>query len=237
MVGFNAQDSRYDPRAGWRLTLAQWAEQHPGAPTSWQHRIGVYWRWRTLDGLSLREAWRDLRMDPAIARLALAPSTDSGLVPPELISRLVGRSQATSINPESTAAVSIAPTLAAELPDRTEVGFTPPSVDPPRPALYQPRAGWKGKLAGDPPANSAGWLANLHIYWWRRTKGRGMKVQDAWADLNYDPNNADSALERNNRDRGAIPPELIGRVVIRSGMPNITLDDIAAIVIYPELNV
>ncbi len=234
MVGFNAPESRYEPRAGWRPTLAQWAEQHPGAPTTWQHQIGVYWRWRTLDGLSLREAWEKLRMDPAIAKLALALSPDIGLVPPELISRLVGRSQTTSINPVSNAAVSIAPTLAAELPDRTEVGFTPPRVDPPRPALYQPRAGWKGKLGA--PFNSTGWLANLHIYWRRRTEGR-MKVQDAWADLNFPPNNADSALESNNENRGAIPPELIGRVVMRSSMANITLADIAAIVIYPEQNV
>jgi hypothetical protein len=236
MVGFTAADSRYEPRAGWRLTLAQWAEQHPGAPATWQHQIGIYWRWRTLDGLSLRQAWRDLSMEPAIARTALEPSPDSGLVPPELISRLVGRSRATSINPESTAAVSIARTPETELPDadKVEDGFTPPRVELSRPALYQPRAGWKGKLG--PPLNSTGWLANLHIYWRRRTEGR-MNVQDAWADLNFSPNNADSALERNSENRGAIPPELIGRVVIRSGMPNITLADIAAIVIYPERNI
>jgi len=149
----------------------------------------------------------------------------------------VGRSEATSIDPDSTAAVTVAPTPEGELPDKIEDGFTPPKVELSRPALYQPRAGWKGRLAGDPPANSAGWLANLHIYWWRRTKGRGMNVQDAWASLNFHPNNADSALERNNRERGAVPPELIGRVVIRSGMPNITFADIAAIVIYPERSI
>jgi len=236
MVGFNAPESRYEPRPGWRLTLAQWAEKHPGAPTIWQHQIGIYWRWRTLDGLSLRKAWEDLRMDPAVARTALEPSPDSGLVPPEVISRLVGRSQATSINPESIAAVSITRTPETELPDadKVEDGFTPPEANPPRPALYQPRAGWKAKLGA--PFNATGWLANLHIYWRRRTEGR-MNVQDAWADLNFPPNNADSALERNNENRGAIPPELIGRVVVRSGMRNITLADIAAIVIYPERSI
>lgn len=34
-----------------------------------------------------------------------------------------------------------------------------------------------------------------------------------------------------------IPPELIDRVVTRSGMPNITLADIAGTILYPELNV
>ena len=129
MVGFT-EPNRYEPRAGWRQTLAQWVQLAPGATSrSWQHQISVYWRWRTLDGLSLREAWEELGMEPATARAALDPqSPDSGRIPPELFSRVLARSRANNIDPDDNVAdVNITTTPLTELPDKPEVGFTPAS--------------------------------------------------------------------------------------------------------------
>jgi hypothetical protein len=70
----------------------------------------------------------------------------------------------------------------------------------------------------------------LHLYWRKRTEG-GMSVEEAWTDLKMDPNNAGIAIHKNNADRGAIPPELIGRVVGRAGANEI---DPKGILLYPE---
>src|SRR5262249_49985381 len=149
----------------------QWADSLPGDEDSWQHLVSIYWRWRTLDGLSLREAWEELGMKPATATAALdTQSPDSGRIPAELFSRVLARSRATGIDPENDIHdVVITKTPETELPDKPEVGFTPARPDPARPALYQPRAGWKTKLL-TPPINSVGWLAELHIYWRKRTQ-------------------------------------------------------------------
>jgi len=237
LVGFT-EPNRYEPRAGWRLTLAQWAEAPAGVAGSWQRQIGDYWHWRTLDGLSLREAWDELGMTPAGAKAALDPaSPDSGLVPPELFSRVLARSRAAGIDADDDIdIVAIAPTPPAELPDRPEVGFTPARAAPPRPAIYQPRAGWKARLA-QAPAQNVGWQADLHLYARRRTEG-GMSPRAAWADVRMHPNNAGMALDRNLIDRGSIPPEIIGRVVARSQAAAIDPDaSVEGILVYPELTV
>ena len=237
MVGFT-EPNRYEPRSRWRETLAQWVQSPPADEESWQHQISVYWRWRTLDGLSLREAWEELGMEPATARAALDPqSTDSGRIPWELFSRLLARSRASNINPDDNVAdVDITETPPTELPDKPEVGFTPPRLNPPRPALYQPRAGWKGRLL-TAPGNATGWLAELHIYWRKRTE-QGKSLQQAWAELKMQPNNAETSLYKDLADRGSIPPELIGRVVARSRAEDIDPnDDVQGIILYPELTV
>jgi hypothetical protein len=234
MVGFT-EPNRYEPRAGWRQTLAQWVQSPPGTAASWQHQISVYWHWRTLEGLSLGEAWEELGMEPATARAALDPaSPDSGRIPSELFSRVLARSRASGIDPDDSGpAVDITPSPPTELPDTPEVGFTLARPNPPRPALYQPRAGWKGKLL-NPPINSAGWLAELHIYWRRRTKEHESLMQ-AWTDLRMHPTNAETALNQNLADRGSIPPELIGRVVARSEAEDIDPNDnVEGIILYPS---
>lgn len=237
MVGFT-EPKMYQPRPGWRLTLAQWVSEPPGAPDSWQHQIATYWRWRTLDGLTLREAWKELGMRPATAKAALDPAgSDRGLIPPEVFSRVLARSRSASVDPDDDVLdVDIAKTPPTELPDDPEVGFTPAQSNPPRPPLYQPRAGWKSAL-GNPPGNSAGWLAQLFLYWQKRSKQK-KTVDKAWEELRYDRVDARTALHRNLWDRGSIPPELIGHVVARArtepgtsyGEPPVT-----GIVLYPEL--
>ena len=235
MVGFT-EPNQYEPRNGWRQTLAQWVQEPPGAEDSWQHQIGLYWRRRTLDGVSLREAWKELDMEPATAASALDPaSPDSGLIPSELFGRVLARSRANHIDPnDNVADVIITPTPPTELPDKPEVGFTPAKLDPPCPALYQPRAGWKARLL-TPPVNAVNWLAELHIYWRRRTED-GMSPAEAWADLKMHHTNAATSLHKNLADRGSIPPELIGRVVARSQADDIDPDDnVEGIILYPEL--
>ena len=74
MVGFT-EPNRYELRAGWRETLEEWMRTPPGAEDNWQYKISRYWSWRTLHGLSLREAWKELRMEPATAKSALDPTS------------------------------------------------------------------------------------------------------------------------------------------------------------------
>lgn len=237
MLGFTAP-KMYQPRPGWRLTLAQWVNEPPGAADSWQHQIATYWRWRTLDGLTVREAWKELRMKPATARAALDPArADRGLIPPEVFSRVLARSRATGVDPDDDVLdVDIAKRPPTELPDDPEVGFTPAQSNPPRPALYQPRAGWKAAL-NTPPANDTGWLTQLFFFWQKRIKEK-KTVEKAWEELRYERVHARTALHKNLWDRGSIPPELIGHVVARArsepgapyGEPPVT-----GILLYPEL--
>jgi hypothetical protein len=230
MVGFT-EPNQYEPRAGWRETLEQWMKNPPPNQQSWQHQISRYWRWRILHGLSLREAWRELRLPPATAKLALDPaSPDSGRIPRELFSRVLARSRATTIKPsDNVDPVIIAKTPPTELPDKVEDGFSPPPKY--ARAIYQPRARWMGKLV-TAPGNATGWLADLHLYWRHRTEG-GMSVAEAWKEVKMDPNNAGIAIHKDNVDRGTIPPELIGRVVGRADKIN-PKDNVEGIFLYPE---
>lgn len=234
MAGFTAPN-QYEPHAGWRQTLFEWVVLPPHDRGSWQYEISVYWRWRTVDGLSLSEAWGELGMEPAAARAALAPSADSGLVPPELFSRVLARSRATTIDPDDDVSpVVITPAPGTNWPDDPQVGFTPEKVTAPaHPPLYRPRPGWKGVLL-KPPMNSAGWLAELHLYWRRRTEGHQSLMQ-AWDWLRFHPTNAGTSLNPNLADRGSIPPELIGRVVARSQAKDIDPNDnVEGIILYPS---
>ena len=226
MVGFT-EPNRYEPRLGWRVTLEQWMDNPPADNKSWQHHIGRYWTARVHHSLSMREAWRALRMEPAMAKAALdAGSPDSGCVPHELFSHVLARSRATAIKDgDNVDKVVIADGPAGELPDKVEDGFSqPPKYSR---TIYQPRARWMQKLV-TAPGNATGWLADLHHYWRYRTQG-GMSVKDAWKKANMDSNNADIAIHKDNVDRGAIPPELIGRVVERARGTKI-----AGIFLYPE---
>ena len=93
MVGFT-EPNRYEPRSRWRETLAQWVQSPPADEESWQHQISVYWRWRTLDGLSLREAWEELGMEPATARAAKPKAIASDIYKAdEYTSKLAERSE------------------------------------------------------------------------------------------------------------------------------------------------
>jgi hypothetical protein len=234
MVGFS-EPNHYEPRSGWRLTLAQWVQSPPGDEGSWQHQISFYWRWRTLDGMPLRACWTELGMDPATARAALAPSADSGLVPPELFSRMLARSKATGIDPnDNITDVIIAKTPPTELPDKPTIGFDA------KKNLYQPRPRWKAVLDSwvefrPPPAGS--FPFQLGTYWEKRTR-EGKLLQQAWTELQLNLNNAETSLHPNHEHRGSIPPELIGRVVARSRTqdfnPN---DEVTGIILYPELTV
>ena len=240
MVGFT-EPNRYEPRAGWRQTLAQWVEESPGAADSWQQQIAVYWRWRTLDGLSLTDAWEELGMKPMAAKAALAQSTDSGLIPRELFSRVLARSRANVVSAgDNVANVIIAATPETELPDYPEVGFTPERLSPPRPAFYQPRKGWKANLVkwiDFPPGFAGGFPVKLGFYWSMKTQ-EGKSVQEAWKDLQLDRNNAETSLNPDLEHRGSIPPELIGRVVARSRMDTFDPEpNVKGIILYPELTV
>jgi hypothetical protein len=232
MVGFT-EPNQYEPRARWRETLEEWVKNPPTDEKSWQYKISRYWSWRTLQSLSLREAWKELRMEPAIAKLALDPaSPDSGRIPRELFSRVLARSRATTIKPtDDVDPVIITKTPQGELPDEVEDGFSLPPKYPR--AIYQPRSRWKIKLI-NPPGNQVGWLFELHLYRRMRTEGK-MSLEEAWGELKMSVNNAGIAIHKDNVDRGAIPPELIGRVVARAQASTINpSNNVEGIFLYPE---
>jgi hypothetical protein len=167
MAGFT-EPNRYEPRAKWREELEKWMNDPP-AEESWQQLISRYWTWRIHHSLSVREAWRELRMEPATAKAALDPaSPDSGFIPPELFSRVLARSQADTIEDgQNIDPVIITATPPTELPDKVEDGYSPNKY--PR-AIYQPRSRWRIKLL-NPPGNHVGWLLELHLYRTMRTQG------------------------------------------------------------------
>jgi hypothetical protein len=108
MVGFTAPN-RYQPRAGWKAKLDTWAQFPPGAAGSWQDDISIFWRWTTKEGKSLSQAWADLDMSRNNALTSLEPnSTDSGMIPPDLFSRVLARSQG-STDPDDQAQVVLEP--------------------------------------------------------------------------------------------------------------------------------
>ena len=103
-VGFTPPNI-YRPRARWKNKLDQWVQFPTGAAGSWQVEISLYWRWRTLQGMSLMDAWTQLKMHPNNAATSLdRNSVDKGLVPPELFSHVLARSRATTINPDDDVA-------------------------------------------------------------------------------------------------------------------------------------
>ena len=233
MVGYTAPN-RYQPRAKWKAKLDHWVQFPTGAAGSWQADISLYWRWRTLQGMSLMDAWTQLKMQPNNAATSLHPhSVDTGLIPPELFSRVLARSRATVVDPLDDVAdviIDAEPTAPAADTDTTEVGYTPPNV-------YRPRARWKDKLdqwVRFPTGAAGSWQADMSLYWRWRTL-QGMSLMDAWTQLRMHPNNAATSLHRNSVDRGMIPPELFSRVLARSQASSINpADDIADVVIHPE---
>lgn len=92
--------NQYSPRSDWEHRLRQMGP----APGSWQFDLVVYWQWRDTQDRDLQECWTSLRMTPQNAKKALLtmrpkPNNDSGLIPPEIFSRVLARSRATTINP------------------------------------------------------------------------------------------------------------------------------------------
>jgi hypothetical protein len=226
MVGFT-EPNQYEPRAKWRETLDKWVKDPPDDMASWQHQISRYWTWRIHQSFSAREAWRELEMEPAAAKAALADSPDSGLVPPELFTFVLARSRAPEIVDGANAdPVVLAPTPLTELPATVEDGYSPTRYARP---IYQPRIRWKIKLL-NPPTNNVGGLLELHLYRTLRTQGK-MSVDQAWKKLKMSKNVAGILIHENNVDRGAIPPELIARVVSRATGETVKDEDIF---LYPE---
>jgi hypothetical protein len=104
MVGYTPPN-RYQPRAKWRDKLDGWVQNPPATAGSWQMDITLYWRWTTLGGMSLMDAWTQLRMQPNNAATSLHPnSVDRGLIPPDLFSHVLARSRATTIDPNDDVA-------------------------------------------------------------------------------------------------------------------------------------
>jgi hypothetical protein len=204
MVGFTAPN-RYQPRAGWRARLDSWVQFPVGAAGSWQADIGIYWRRTTREGKSLDEAWTGLNMSANNATTSLNPnSTDTGMIPPELFSRVLARSQG-GAGPVADVVLEPDPTP----PPVQEDGFHEPN-------RYKPSAGWKGKLdtwLQFPPAGA--WQRDISLYW-RKIVEEGKLSSVAWTELEMAVNNASTALNRNSLDRGVIPSDLIGRVVARA---------------------
>lgn len=101
----SAAPNRYQPRAKWKAKLDGWVQFPSGAAGIWQADIGLYWRWRTLQGMSLMDAWTQLKMSPNNAATSLdRNAVDRGMIPPELFSHVLARSQATSIDPNDDVA-------------------------------------------------------------------------------------------------------------------------------------
>jgi hypothetical protein len=96
--------NRYSPRTDWKEKLIYSSPQ----AGSWQSDLVIYWQWRRA-GEPLAAAWSDLRMTRTNAQHALTTSTpryenDSGLIPPEIFSRVLARSRAQDINPNDDVA-------------------------------------------------------------------------------------------------------------------------------------
>ena len=94
----------YSPRTDWEAKLLY---SSPPAG-SWQSDLVIYWQWRRA-GEDLLPAWTDLRMTPTNAQHALMTSAprfenDSGMIPPEIFSRVLARSRASGINPNDDVA-------------------------------------------------------------------------------------------------------------------------------------
>jgi len=185
-------------------------------------RIGLYWRRTTKEGKSLEEAWTGLNMSSNNATTSLDPnSTDRGMIPPELFSRVLARSRGEA-NPVADVILDPDPTPAPVQED----GFHEPN-------RYKPGAGWKGKLDSwlqFPPAGA--WQRDISLYW-RKIVEEDKEPSEAWAELQMAVNNAATALDRGSLDRGVIPPYLIGHLVARArGSTN--PDDEADVILDPD---
>jgi hypothetical protein len=97
VVGFTPPN-RYKPNKNWQSRLEFWEPAPPAA--SWQSDMITYWTWRKNDHKALIVAWDDLEMRPENARTALDPASgsDRGLIPPEIFSRVLARSEADGID-------------------------------------------------------------------------------------------------------------------------------------------
>lgn len=227
MVGFT-EPNIYEPRSGWRFTLAEWVRSPPEPAGGWQHDLATYWHRRTLDGRSLGDAWKGLGMEPEEAKQALAASPDSGLVPPELFSRVLARSRADEINHNDNVDPVVLPPK-----EKVQAGYDPEHN------LYQPRAGWRDRLTGwieTPPTNLSGiggFAFDLSMYWKRRTV-KGQKLEKAWSKVKMSRKNANTSLHKNLELRGMIPPELIGYVVARARGSTNPADEVQGILLYPD---
>jgi hypothetical protein len=103
-VGFTAPN-HYRPRVKWRAKLDNWLQFPPPNVGGWQNDITIYWRRTQLEHMSLQDAWANVRMSPNNARTSLDPtSVDRGLIPPDLFSRVLARSQAQGIDPNDNVA-------------------------------------------------------------------------------------------------------------------------------------
>jgi len=181
-----------------------------------------------LEGVPLGDAWKALGMEPDAAKAAIETSDDSGLVPPELFSRVLARSRANFIDHNHIInVVDIVP-----MPDKAQVGFDPEKM------IYQPRAGWRARLTHwveFPPGAAGAFPADFSLYWRKRTK-EGKSLQQAWAELRLSRTNATTSLHKDHEHRGMIAPELIGRVVARSqGSSTDSDEEVPGILLYPEL--
>lgn len=105
-----------------------------------------------------------------------------------------------------------------------EIGFTPPNS-------YRPNPNFEGVLGQwmnfPPPA--AYWLSDMLMYY-QWTRRDGALPYAAWKKLKMRVKNAVRALDpASGKERGLIPPEIIGRVLARSQGGSI--EDVADVII------
>jgi hypothetical protein len=96
--------NRYWARPDWEQLLVNMSV----APNQPEFDLVVYWQWRKHGHEEVQEAWERLRMRPDVAKRLLKtdaplPTNTSGLIPPELFSRVLARSRATAIDPNDIA--------------------------------------------------------------------------------------------------------------------------------------
>jgi len=94
-----------------------------------------------------------------------------------------------------------------------EIGFTPPNSYRPNPNFESILGYWMGF---QPPA--AYWLSDIFKYYeWTRGRGSRKEPYAAWKKLKMTVDNATKALDpASGKERGLIPPEIVGRVLARS---------------------
>src|SRR5262245_18802789 len=101
-------------------------------------------------------------------------------------------------------------------------GFTAPKT-------YEPRPGWRRTLcdwSNEPAGGPGSWQQLISDYWgWRTVEG--LFLLEAWKKLDMPRAAAIDALDRNSPDSGLIPPELFGRLLMRSQGSTTPEDNIA----------
>lgn len=88
----------YRTNKGWKVKLDRWVEDLPGNPGGniggWRADIRDFWSMKIKDGVPLKQAWTRKRMTRTNADTALERnSLDRGMIPPELITRVIARSR------------------------------------------------------------------------------------------------------------------------------------------------